>query len=1411
MGTINDKLEYLDDTKLAIKVALQSKGIEVNDEDTFRSYAEMIENIDASGGNVMSEELILTPEKVDASLEDEIQYSDYKSPFIDSEGNEFEGASNIKVRKVGSWIDSEISSDNIRQGHTILGVAGNVIQLLPQPTITTKSGTSQKTLKPTGDYNSLSEVIVEPLVLQSKTVNPNTYNQTIYTDSGYDGIKTVTVRAVTASIDSDIKAENIKSGVNILGVEGTYELEPYVSESLSITPTTQDQSFTPGEGVDGFNKVDVSAVTAAIDPNITTKNIKRGVTILGVEGSYVTENLQSKTVNPLTTQQVVTFDDDKYEGLSSVTVNAVTSSIDSDIKAENIKSGVEILGVTGEYEGETYEIEPAVTATPQTTPVIVKPSEGYDYLSQVNIEGVTASIDPNILAENIKKNIQILGVTGTLEQQEYNFQDVKEVNPSLNDRTVTPDQGYDALMKVIVKAVTSSIDPNILPKNIRKNIQILGVTGTLEEGLPQKWYDFIDIKAFNGLSEYTLGGGSNGSLANVKIATTDDQILDPWYDSSNIKPIEEVSAAIFSIVRGGELDRFVDPTLYQSYVYINGGSYYYDYSTFAKFSPALYYLYPFTNDQHINGCLINYEDDGSEKQLNLYLIIDKDKVGRVVLVDGDMSQDLLPEGYIQYRYINTITIPAHDYVFTCKTDSNLDAHWVLKDEKATTNLVTVPADRPVYAGVSAYDMNHGEDETLTESIEMLTNYQTTSTPPTITDYIASGFSNNKYIIFSPNVDNINYLEVTCRVYVTGGGSYNVFFNSENKGFGVSGSTSYRYWRIWSGSANQSARYGYTNSRWYWCKLVQENGTTKLLTILDNDGVYANIDALPDKSDSAWTTSISINSAVFNSMQTVFIGNGYSTLTEYWRGQIDLNNFDFNINGTIYRPVENKIYQVTNHEIIPLNDHVYFYDANKQLGIIKGVVKPKHVGYDIVGSSVKVSSDGIASGATNSSHILTPVALPYEATEIVMIFNASTPTIGTSQGICYAEGNSTYTEAYVQSTNRFKCYGNGDAHGGVTPISSNINYWFAVVYRGGTWQGWLLVDNGEYTVDTLPEISSLNWINEWSYSSTNWGWLGYKVRFMDNSANQPWLGTFNLNKCAIFVDGVKYWCPIYNNSDSFELVDGSLYNYEDDGSAVDMPIWLASTTRGETTVTEGTNTGTIDDNGVFTATSTQTLYKAIENNLTNVEIYIKLRTPATTVTGGQRVITFGHVSSGELCPLYCALSDAGTIMYIKFGSESTYMNVIPSVANDTEYYVKITYDGTTAKTYYSLTGYDNMTQVASLDFTWSVDANTIMYLTGSTESNSKGKFVGSIYLQETYIKSNNDYIWRPYYILPSVEKKYIFAPESFTTETVSCIEQVGVAKIPYHSVFNWVDDHYEVSKTVTINVDDEDVTLYIEVE
>lgn len=118
----------------------------------------------------------------------------------------------------------------------------------------------------------------------------------------------------------NLKPENIKKGVEILKVKGTYEgggpAEP-VNEDITLDSSTVQQSVRAGEGYTGLGTVTVNPYT-----------------------------LDTKTVDPSTTAFTV---NSSADGLSSVTLNAVNSSIDANITAGNIKKDVTILGVTGTY------------------------------------------------------------------------------------------------------------------------------------------------------------------------------------------------------------------------------------------------------------------------------------------------------------------------------------------------------------------------------------------------------------------------------------------------------------------------------------------------------------------------------------------------------------------------------------------------------------------------------------------------------------------------------------------------------------------------------------------------------------------------------------------------------------------------------------------------------------------------------------------------------------------------------------------------------------------------------------------------------------------------------------------------------------------------------------------------------
>lgn len=144
--------------------------------------------------------------------------------------------------------------------------------------------TANGTYEKEDGYNRVVVNVESPVVnLQEKTTNPATTAVEVTPDLGFDGLSKVTVNPVDSNIDPNIVPENIKTGVTILGVEGSHKGEK-PEERFNVQPSTAEQIITPTEGK-VFSGGTVRAVTSNIDPNIVPENIKTGVTILGVEGT----------------------------------------------------------------------------------------------------------------------------------------------------------------------------------------------------------------------------------------------------------------------------------------------------------------------------------------------------------------------------------------------------------------------------------------------------------------------------------------------------------------------------------------------------------------------------------------------------------------------------------------------------------------------------------------------------------------------------------------------------------------------------------------------------------------------------------------------------------------------------------------------------------------------------------------------------------------------------------------------------------------------------------------------------------------------------------------------------------------------------------------------------------------------
>ena len=142
--------------------------------------------------------------------------------------------------------------------------AGNI-----RKNVTVKVGTAtddDSVAEVTGEYEG------EAPTLQDKTVAPSTSQQSVQKDSGYDGLGTVTVKAV--AISNTLTAANVKKDVVIrVGdpddpdsmAEVTGEYEGGGGSVLTPLSVNQNGTYTPSAGTDGFSSVVVAVASGSDD------------------------------------------------------------------------------------------------------------------------------------------------------------------------------------------------------------------------------------------------------------------------------------------------------------------------------------------------------------------------------------------------------------------------------------------------------------------------------------------------------------------------------------------------------------------------------------------------------------------------------------------------------------------------------------------------------------------------------------------------------------------------------------------------------------------------------------------------------------------------------------------------------------------------------------------------------------------------------------------------------------------------------------------------------------------------------------------------------------------------------------------------------------------------------------------
>lgn len=175
----------------------------------------------------------------------------------------------------------------------------------------------------------------------------------------------------------------------VLNNEVKFDLtgDTVTADKLASGYTAHDKSGAKITGTN-TNDIDSSEATAAVAEVLAGKTFAaRGNMYTGSmpNNGAVTGEISEKS-------ESFTIAAGFHDGSGKVAISAAEQA---KLIASNIKQGVEILGITGEYDGAGEITAQAKEVTPSFSEQTVLPDSGYDYLTQVKVSAIPVTETEN--------------------------------------------------------------------------------------------------------------------------------------------------------------------------------------------------------------------------------------------------------------------------------------------------------------------------------------------------------------------------------------------------------------------------------------------------------------------------------------------------------------------------------------------------------------------------------------------------------------------------------------------------------------------------------------------------------------------------------------------------------------------------------------------------------------------------------------------------------------------------------------------------------------------------------------------------------------------------------------------------------------------------------------------------------